>query len=118
MSKIPNYTNDLSSRHSTVKEEAAKGTSAAEPEISPIKEPAAATPIEVLAGSSKALRKHHSADRILLPLSQENLERRKQEKRRRHHSTAAAVGDRRWEKSLALESYVDFVIIQHIRFTV
>ena len=39
-----------------------------------------------MGASSKALRKHQSADRILLPLSQENLERRKQEKeRRRRH---------------------------------
>ena len=54
-----------------------------------------------------ALRKHHSADRILLPLSQENLERRKEEKkRRRHHSTAAAATgvERRWGKILVIES--------------
>ena len=45
--------------------------------------------------SSKALRKHQSADRILLPLSQENLERRKQEKERRRHHSTGATGERR-----------------------
>ena len=91
-------------RHSTGKEEAGRRT--ADPQISPIIKEHMTTPAapDDLAGNSnvaKTLRKHHSADRILLPLSQENLERRKQEKRRRHHSTAAS-GDRRWAKFLVL----------------